>query len=299
LVWVDRAGNAESLPMPARPYLHPRISPDGARIAVEVEGPTHDFWLYDLARGIMTKETTDGISHWPVWTPDSARVSYRRWINNAFSMWWEPADRSAPPERLTDVGRGQSPASWSPGGRVVAFTQVNPETGADVYVLDMAGDRKPRPFAQTRFTEGSPKFSPDGRWIAYTSNESGRNEIYVQAYPGPGAKIQVSLNGGTDAVWRPRGGELYYREAGKMMAVQVDTRGSFQSSRPKLLWTGSYAHGLGSQCGPPGATSSNYDVTADGQRFLMIKTDEIAPAQVNVVLNWTEELKRILQAKRL
>jgi serine/threonine-protein kinase len=167
LVWVDRTGKSEILPMPAHAYLHPRISPDGTRLAVEVEGPMHDFWSYDLARGIMTKISTDGISHWPVWTPDGARYTYRRWINGAMSMWSSPVDRSGPPERLTDLGRalGQSPASWSPDGRVLAFTQVNPETGADVYVLDMAGDRKPRPFAQTSFAEGSPKFSPDGRWI--------------------------------------------------------------------------------------------------------------------------------------
>jgi predicted Ser/Thr protein kinase len=246
LVWVDRAGRAEALPIPARAYLHPRISPDNTRLAVEVEGPMHDFWVDDLARGIMTKVTTDGISHWPVWTPDGARFSYRRWTDGTFSMWWSPADRSATPERLTNIGRAQSPGSWSPDGRVVAFTQVNPETGADVYVLDMAGDRKPRPFVQTRYAEGSPKFSPDGRWIAYTSNESGHNEIYVQAYPGPGAKIQISVEGGTDAAWRPNGGELYYRDGDKMMLVQVSTSGAFQSSRPKLLWTGRYAHGLGS-----------------------------------------------------
>jgi len=299
LVWVDRAGNKETLPTPARAYLHPRLSPDGKRLAVEVEGgPMHDFWSYDLARGVMSKVTTDGTSHWPVWTPDGARISFRRWTSNYFTMWWSPADRSAPPERLTDIGRGQSPASWSPDGHVVAFTQVSPETGADVYVLDMAGDRKPRPLVQTRFAEGSPKFSPDGHWIAYTSNESGRNEIYVQAYPGPGAKIQISVDGGTDAVWRPNGGELYYRDGDKMMVVQVNTKGSFQASKPTLLWRGHYALGLGSQCGPPGTTSSNYDVTADGQRFLMIENDETAPAQINVVLNWTEELKRIIQTKR-
>jgi serine/threonine-protein kinase len=299
LVWVDRTGKAEMLPTPARAYLHPRISPDGARIAAEVEGgPMHDFWSYDLARGIMTKVTTDGTSHWPVWTTDGARLTYRRWTDGDFTMWWVAADRSAPPERLTNIGHMQSAASWSPDGHVLAFTQVNAETGTDVYVLDMAGDRMPRPFVQTRFAEGSPKFSPDGRWIAYASNESGRNEIYVKAYPGPGAKIQVSVDGGTDAVWRPKGGELYYRDGDKMMVVQVDTKGPFQSSRPKLLWMGRYAHGLGSQCGPPGTTSSNYDVTTDGQRFLMIKDDEIAPTQINVVLNWTEELKRIIQAKR-
>ena len=298
LVWVDRRGKAEPLPLPPRPYLHPRLSPDGKRLAVEIEGPVHDFWSYELERGVMTKVSLEGSSHWPVWTPDGSRLTYRLWLSGSFSMWWIPADRSSPPERLTDIGQMQSASSWSPDGRVVAFTQVNLDTGADVYVMAMDGDRKPRPFAQTKFAEGSPKFSPDGRWIAYASNESGRNEIYVQAYPGPGAKIQVSTEGGTDAVWKRNGGELYYRDGDKMMWVEVNTSGSFRASKPKLLWTGRYAHGMGSVCGPPGTTSSNYDVAPDGQRFLMVKHDEVAPAQINVVVNWTEELKRMVQTKR-
>jgi serine/threonine-protein kinase len=291
LVWVDRQGREEPIPLPQKPYLHPRISPNLKMIAVEMEGPVHDFWSYDIERGIMSKVTTEGSSHWPLWTPDGARITYRRWLGGAFSMWWMPADRSAPPERLTDIGRMQSAASWSPDGRVVAFTQVNPNTGPDVFVMEIASNRIPRPFADTRFSEGSPRFSPDGRWIAYASNESGRNEIYVQAYPGPGAKIQISTEGGTDAVWRAKGGELYYRSGDKMMVVDVNTAGAFRASRPRLLWTGRYAHGLGSACGPPGTTSSNYDVTPDGSRFLMIKHDEVAPARINVVLNWTTELK--------
>lgn len=291
LVWVDRNGKEEPIPLPPKPYLHPRISPNQKFIAVEMEGPVHDFWTYDIERGILSKVTTEGSSHWPLWTPDGNRITYRRWLGGAFSMWWVPSDRSAPPERLTDIGRMQSASSWSPDGRVVAFTQVNPNTGSDVFVMDITSDRVPRPFADSRFSEGSPRFSPDGRWIAYASNESGRNEIYVQAYPGPGAKIQISTEGGTDAVWRARGGELYYRNGDKMMVVEVSTAGAFRASRPRLLWSGRYAHGLGSFCGPPGTTSSNYDVTPDGARFLMVKHDEVAPAQINVVLNWITELK--------
>jgi serine/threonine-protein kinase len=297
-VWVDRRGKAEPLPMPARSYLHPRLSPDGKLLAIEIEGPTHDFWIFDFGRGTMTKVTLDGVSHWPLWTPDGSRLTYRVWSQGHFSMWWMPSDRSSAPERLFEDPHSQSASSWSPDGKAVAFTQINLDTGTDVYVMRLDGDRKPRPFAQTRFPEGSPKFSPDGRWIAYTSSESGRNEIYVQAYPGPGAKIQVSTDGGTDAVWKRNGGELYYRNGDKMMAVQVHTAGSFQASKPALLWTGRYAHGLGSACGAPGTTSSNYDVTADGQRFLMIQHDEQAPAQINVVVNWTEELKRLMAAKK-
>ena len=294
LVWVDREGKFEALSAPERAYLHPRLSPDDRRLAVEIEGPVHDFWTYEFERGVMSKVTLEGLSHWPLWTPDGSRLTFRRWVNGAFTMWSIPADRSTPAQRLTEVGRMQSPGSWTPDGRIVAFTQVSFDTGADVFVMDMA-DRMPRALVQTQFSEGAPRFSPDGHYLAYTSNESGRNEIYVQAYPGPGPKVQVSTEGGSDVVWKRRGGELYYRDGDRMMAVEISTSGAFRASRPKVLWTGEYAHGLGSMCGPPGTTSSNYDVTADGQRFLMIRHQEEAPRRINVVVNWTEELKRAMQ----
>ena len=203
-------------------------------------------------------------------------------------MWWMPADRSGSPEKLTNIGIWQSPSSWTPDGKAVAFTQNSPQTGPDVYVLPIDDrERKPIPFAQTKFAEGSPKFSPDGRWIAYTSNESGRNEIYVQSYPGPGPKIQVSIDAGMDAVWKPNGGELYYRNGDKMMAVSVTTQPTFTASTPRLLWQGRYTMGTGSSCGAPGPSTSNYDVTADGQRFLIncpLEAEGLPP--ITVVTNW-------------
>ena len=215
-------------------------------------------------------------------------------------MWWMLADRSVPPERLTSNGIMQSPASWSPDGKVLAFTQTSPDMGADVYVLPLDDpQRKPVPFARSKFAEGSPKFSPDGHWIAYTSNESGRNEIYVQSYPGPGPKIQVSTEGGSDAVWKPSGDELYYRNRTRMMAVSVKTKPDFVAGAPRSLWEGVYAEGTSSACGPPGPTSSNYDVSPNGERFLMVKdseTDSVA-TQVNVILNWSEELKRLMNSR--
>jgi Tol biopolymer transport system component/predicted Ser/Thr protein kinase len=308
VVWVDRQGDAERLPMPPRSYLHPRLSPNGQEVVVEIEGPVHDLYKYEIARGILTKMTLQGSSHWPLWTPDGAHLTFRIWgpagalagASQGFTMWWMPADRSGSPERLTNIGVMQSPSSWTPDGKVMAFTQTSPETGSDVYVLAMDDpQRKPVPFAQTKFAEGSAKFSPDGRWIAYTSNESGRNEIYVKSYPGPGPSIQVSKDGGMDAVWKPSGGELYYRDGDKMMVVPVVTRPTFTASAPRTLWTGRYAQGTSSACGPPGPNSSNYDVTTDGQRFLIIKDSdtESFPSQINVVLNWTEELKRIMAEK--
>ncbi|MBI1789028.1 MAG: PD40 domain-containing protein [Acidobacteria bacterium] len=288
--------------MPPRMYLHPRLSPDGRQIAVEIEGPTHDLYSYEIARGVLTRVSLHGSSHWPVWTPDGKRLAFRIWWpGEKFTMWWMPADRSAAAERLTTFGNRQSPADWTPDGKVMAFTQNSPETGPDVYVLPIVDpQRKPIPFAQTKFAEGSPRFSPDARWIAYTSNESGRNEIYVQSYPGPGPKIQISTEGGMDATWRRNGGELYYRNGDKMMAVGVATHPAFTASTPRLLWEGRYALGTSSSCGAPGPTSSNYDVTPDGQHFLMVQDSgkEVAPSQINVVLNWTEELKRLMADKR-
>ena len=171
--------------------------------------------------------------------------------------------------------------------------------GQDIFVLPLDGDRRPRPLVQTKFDEGSPKFSPDGTWVAYCSNESGRAEVYATPYPGPGARIQVSNDGGSDPVWRRKGGELYYRRGDKMMVVSVTTQPKLNLSKPRVLWEGNYMHGTSSSCGGAGVTSTNYDVSADGERFVMIqdKTQDVVARQVNVVLGWAEELKRAARAR--
>jgi serine/threonine-protein kinase len=293
LVWVDRSGKAETLPLPPASYLYPRISPDGRSLAVEIEGPNHDFYFYDFARTVLSKVTTDGLSHDPVWSPDGRRVAFRSWQAGGMTMWIMPSDRSAPPARLDPSGARQSPVSFSRDGLLfLSFDQKDSQTRDDVMVLPLDGDRSPLPVANTRFGEGSGKFSPDGRWIAYSSTESGRPEIYVQAFPGPGLKLQVSNKGGTDPVWRREGGELYYRNGDKMMAVSVTTSPGFQAGAPRLLWEGAYSHGTGSSCGMPGVASASYDVSADGQRFLMVREDGPAySSRIIVVLNWAEEVK--------
>lgn len=298
LVWVDRSGKAEPLPLPPGSYLYPRISPDGKQLAVEVEGPNHDLMLYDFARGVLSKVTVDGLSHNPVWAPDGARFAFRSWQAGGMTMWSMPADRSAPATRLDPQGTRQSPVSYSPNGEFLAFDQKDPQTSDDVWVLPARGS--PVAVARSRFSEGSAKFSPDGRWIAYASDESGKPEVYVQAFPGPGAKQQVSKDGGLDPVWRPSGGELYYRNDDGMMVVSVQTSGRLSVSAPKQLWKGKYSAGSGSSCGMPGPASSNYDVTPDGQRFLMVKDDlSWAPSnRIVVVLNWTDELLKLMSPKR-
>jgi eukaryotic-like serine/threonine-protein kinase len=299
LVWVDRSGKTELLPLPPANYLYPRLSPDGHTLAVEIEGPNHDFYFYDFARKVLSKVTTDGMSHDPVWSPDGARLAFRSWQVGGMTMWWMPSDRSAPPERLDPNGTRESPVSFSPDGRFLAFDQKDPDTRDDAFVLPLGTKEGPRGVARTRFGEGSMKFSPDGRWVAYSSDESGQPEIYVQAFPGPGLKIQVSNAGGTDPVWRRSGGELFYRNDNKMMVVAVVTSPGFKATAPRQLWEGMYSPGNGASCGMPGVSSSNYDVTADGQRFLMVRDEDesVFSTKIVVVLNWVEQVKAIERAR--
>ena len=296
LVWVDRNGQAEPVSsLPPRAYLHPRLSPDARRLAIEIEGPNHNLYVYDFERAVLATLTTDGVSHWPVWSPDGTELAFRAGPMAAFRMWRVPADRSRAPQQVAATGVSQSAESWSPDGRALVYTHGAPGVAANIMVADLEGDHTTHTLEVSKFAEGSPKFSPDGRWLAYCSNESGKPQVYVQAYPGPGAKIQVSGDGGTDPVWRRTGGELFYRNGERMMALTVSTAGAFRAGRPEELWHGHYSHGMSSSCGLPGPTSSNYDVTADGRRFLMIKDDQDTAVSKDVVVvqGWAEELERL------
>jgi hypothetical protein len=299
LVWVDRSGNAEPVPLPSRSYLHPRISPDARRLAVEIEGANHDIHIYDFLSGVLSNLTNDGVSHWPVWSPDGTEIGYRSGSMGHFRLWQIPADRSRSPQQIPAAGSSQSAESYSPDGQTLAYTAAEPGSPPRITVVPLRGDRTPRPLDSARYAQGSPKFSPDGRWLAYCSNESGKPQVYVQAFPGPGAKIQVSGDGGTDPVWKRTGGELFYRSADSMMAVPISTGATAAAGRPQELWKGHYSHGMSTSCGPPGTTSSNYDVTGDGQRFLMIKDndqDSGTSRQIVVALGWAEELTRLSKA---
>jgi serine/threonine-protein kinase len=295
LVWVDRNGNAEAVGLPTRSYLHPRLSPDDRELAVEIEGPSHDVYTYDFARGVLTNVTTDGVSHWPVWSPDGIQLGYRSGPMSKLRLWRVPADRSLPPQQVTATGSSQSAESWSPDGRALAYTVATFSTPPAIMIARLDGGQA-EAFAGGKAPAGSSKFSPDGRWLAYCSNESGGPQVYAQAFPGPGPKIQISNEGGTDPVWKRGGGELYYRNGDSMMAVDVSTAGAFTASRPRELWKGHYSHGMSSSCGAPGATSSNYDATADGTRFLMIKDedqDRVTSKEIVVVQGWADEVRRL------
>ena len=195
-----------------------------------------------------------------------------------------PADGSGSPERLTTGESIKWPGSWSPDGRVLAFEDSNRGSGS-IQLLKLEGDRVPQPFSPSTTRETGAVISPDGRWIAYSSNESGRLEVYVQPFPGPAGRSQISTEGGNEPVWNRNGRELFYRHADKMMAVDLTTQPSFSAGKPKVLFEGRYLFGQGSP--------ANYDISADGQRFLMVKaSNEAPPTEINFVLNWFEELKQ-------
>ena len=282
LVWVDRKGTEQPLAAPPHAYRNPRLSPDGQRVAVTIDELGTQEWLLDTRRGTLTRLTFEGTYNGALaWTPDGKRIAFGSDRAGPRNLFWQLADGSGGVERLATNEHTQVASSWSPDGQTLAFEQSNPGTGYDLLVYRL-GDRKVETFLQTRFNEIAPQFSPDGRWLVYVSDESGRNEVYVQPYPGPGGKWQISTEGGTEPVWA-RNGELFYRNGDKMMAVATNTKGNFTADTPKLLFEGHYA---------TYNTMPAYDVTPDGQRFLLAKTAEQGPQEISVVLNWTEELKQ-------
>jgi len=282
LEWVSRNGVEQPLPAPPHNYTFPRISPDGKRIAAGIEEGEGQIWLYDISRDVLSRLTFEGPSNVdPVWTPDGKRITFKGKGNRLF---WQPADGGGNAEEVTKdrLARNNIPSSWSPDGQELAFL----EDGAtrSVWILPLK-DRTPYVFMQDPEYNSAPCFSPDGHWIAYTSNESGRTEIYVRPYPGPGGKWQISTGGGTEPLWNPKGHELFYRSGQKMMAVDYTAQSSFSAGKPRMLFQGAYT------TTPRSAT--DYDVSPDGQRFLMLKpAAEQAPGQINVVLNWPGELKQ-------
>ena len=183
----------------------------------------------------MTRFTFEGYANnRPVWTPDGKRIAFHSDTEGPLNIFWQLADGSGDIERLTTSVYNNVPGSFSPDGQTLAFHEVNPTTGNDIWVLRL-GDRKAQPFLRTPFSETAPRFSPDGRWLAYVSDESGRYEIYVQPYPGPGGKWQISTEGGTEPVWNPNGRELFYRSGNKMMAVDVRRSRASGGQAPMLF----------------------------------------------------------------
>jgi len=281
LVWVDRQGQVESLAAPGRQYNSPRLSPDGQRVVVSIE---RDLWLYDIPRDNLSRFTFQ-VGRFPLWTPDGKRITFQsNRLGGPAKMFWKAADGSGVAEQLSEGEFPHTAHSLSPDGKWLAFSERSPASNSDIWVLSLEEERKPQAFLQTPRNETGIVFSPDGRWLAYRSNESGREEIYVQPFPATGAKWQISTEGGEEAVWA-RSEEIFYRNRGRMMAVEVSTEPIFTAGTPKVLFEGEYRF-----YGPRAV----YDVTPDGQKFLMIKIGNQQVSELNVIQNWFEEIKRLV-----
>lgn len=294
LVWVERTtGAVQPLPLPTKAYLSPRLSPDGRLVVAWTQGD-RNIWLHDLSRGTLTPLTSEARNARAIWTRDGKRVTYGSAVRGNENLFMRPADGSGPAEQLTTSPNLQYPAAWSPSDQALVFVEVTLERSTDIMVMPSSGDRRPRPLVQTRFAEAYPDFSPDGHWLAYASDESGRTEVYVQPYPGPGTRQQVSANGGTGPAWSHDGRELFYTPTqafggqatlNKMMAVPITLRPTFTVGAPRQLFEGRYGASAGIR---------SYDVTADGRRFLMVQQKErpaVAAAEMILVQNWLEEVK--------
>ncbi|HLJ24494.1 MAG TPA: winged helix-turn-helix domain-containing protein [Candidatus Acidoferrales bacterium] len=293
MLWVDRKGVSHTIAAPARGFRSIRLSPDGQRLAAGITDADPGLWIYELDRGTLTRLSTSVLNPYAVWTPDGKRITFRSAISNPFNLDWMPIDGSGVEDHLI-TGEGLPvPGSWSPDGQVLVFSEQSPATGWDIWVLNRDDDHKPRPFLQTASNEAGATFSPDGRWIAYQSDETGRDEIYVASFPVAGTKWQISTEGGAEPLWANNGRELFFRNGEEMMAATVETKPTFAAGKAKLLFKGDYAAG-------PLGFWPNYGVTPDSQRFLMLRAAESEryASQINVVLNWSEELKEKVSATK-
>ena len=292
LVWVDREGREEPIAMPPRPYFAARLSPDGTRVAVEVRDENTDIWVHNLARGTQTRLTFDpGLDRFPVWTPDGEHIAFSsdRTGVGLYDVFWKLAVGTGQPELVvTDPDRRLDAWSWTPDGQSLLLN----EAGLDIGIVTLDGDRTRQPVLEEAFQEGSPEVSPDGRWMAYRSAESGRLEIFVRPFPDvDGGKWQVSTEGGNYPAWSPDGRELFYRtlDGAAVMGVTVETEPTFRVGIPVARVQGDYVYSAGN--------GRNWDISPDGQRFLMLKNvgqrateDAPPPPTLTVVLNWFEEL---------
>jgi len=309
LVWVDRKGKEEALAASPSDYRTPRISPDGTKVALTVNaGDKDDIWVWDLLRETMTRLTFNEGSAYSLWTPDGKRIAFVRGADRAGvlggQVCWKAADGTGEEEKLGSAENlALLPWSWSSDGNTLALFEANLSTGGinyDIGMLSMKDKRERKPLLKEKYIEFQPEVSPDGKWMAYASDESGRLEIYVRPFPDVNrGRWQVSTSGGHTPLWSPDGRELFYLKDDSVMAVPVETGPAFKAGKPETLFRGTYVQ-LSTSDGQP------WDISPDGKRFLMIKpsaSTTAAPAaaaprqKVTIVVNWFEELKQRVLTK--
>jgi eukaryotic-like serine/threonine-protein kinase len=306
LVWFDRQGKSLGALGPLGVYASgPALSPDGNRVAVDQldtgtagNRDVHEVWVLDVARGVPTRFTFDTVNNGsPAWSPDGARLVFAsmRGTAGTYSIYQKDSSGTGKEELLLQSGTPMVPNSWSPDGQYLLYSVTGQKTGSDLWVLPVAGgtppDSKPVPYLQGPYNERQGQFSPDGRWIAYSSDETGSYQVYVQSFPAGTGKFQVSTAGGSQPRWRRDGKEIFYTGAdGRLTAVSVKTAPKFEAGAPQALFDALIR---------PGSLAAGpffYDVAADGRRFLFntLATDRAGPAPtpITVIVNWPAALKR-------
>ena len=294
LVWVDRMGREAPIAAPPRAYVYAQLSPDGTKVALDSRDQEQDVWIWDLARETLQRLSFDpGLNRSPVWSRDGQRVAFSRALDSGEEVYWQAADGSGVAEPLTEKSTvTMNPSDFSPDGTMLLYTPTN--VPYDIWMVPVAGPRTAGvALLNGPSNESNPTVSPDGRWLAYQSNESGQVEIYVRPFPNVNTgRWQISTRGGTRAQWSRDGRELFFYVGagtrGTLMAVPVESGSTFRAGVPRMLFEGNYP--------APNIPGGLYDVSRDGQRFLMIKGDdaEAAPRTLTVVQHWLEELKRLV-----
>jgi Tol biopolymer transport system component len=285
-VLVTRDGKSQPVGAPKQVYGTFTLSPDGRRVAFEVVGSTADVWVFEIGRGTFTRITQSGLNGAPIWSADGRHIAYNSVKDGKPTIQTRAADGSGGETEIWSGDLRCVPYSWSPDGTSIAAGCSSATSGnEDLYILTPGRDNAgPREFVATPFSDWDGRFSPDGKWIAYISDVSGQYEIYVRPFPGPGSQSQISTGGGEEPVWSRDGKEIFYRNGTKWMVVDVKAAAEFSATPPRLLFTGPYVN-------VPGPS---YDVGPDG-RFVLIEGPPEAPVtHLNVVLNWFDELNRLV-----
>jgi Tol biopolymer transport system component/tRNA A-37 threonylcarbamoyl transferase component Bud32 len=289
LSWVERDGTSVPAYSTPGPFSQPALSPGGRHVAiVRAGGKTSDVWVLDLDRGSLSRLTFESNNLNPVWAPDGERVTfYSVRGDGQGAIIWKPADGSAGEEILWEEEDQLLPNSWSPDGLHLAVNRQLPDGTSDIWILPLENDRKPFPFVEGRSDEFMGAFSPDGRWLAYVSDETGRFEVYVRPFPGPGGRWQISTDGGSEPRWSAQGREIFFRNADQMLVAPVEPGPTLRAGTPRVLFEERFLAYI---------WNVSYDVAADGERLLMVQTldESAAPDRVHLVLNWFEELNRLV-----
>jgi len=293
LVWLDRHGSEQPLSEARQRFSKPRLTADGRTLFVEVADPEAAIWAYDINRGTLTRITHGGVSYGPVPSPDGTRVAYESTRDGVAGAFVAHIDGSGE-QRLTSSKRIDVPTSWSSDGKLLALTSVGESGNYDVRFIAVDGDHTQQIFVQGPFNAGGARFSPQGNWVAYVSDESGRNEVYVRPYP-EGTRVQISAAGGNQPVWSSNSRELFFRNGDQLLAVNVTPGQNFTFGKPVVLFSRSMPV---KSSGRAYEFMADFDISKDGGRFVTPKYNPNSSnvPRARIILDWFSELKRLTSA---